>query len=145
MVDGQVALLAALPPQTELAGPTSNSPGGTSAVLDAVDGSDCNTYVGTVKVPALAGAIHSTKMPGVVAAGTVPDCSVDEIAVISTKPLGSPPVQLMVSGELRDIGPVGGLVHLKDAAAEVTSTAADIAPTCEPPGDVMVKVPGTIA
>lgn len=89
--------------QATLAGPTSNSPGGTSAVLFTVEGSDSRTYVGIVNVPALAGAIHSTSTPGVLADGASPDSNVEETAVISTNPLGSPPVQVIVNGALRGI------------------------------------------
>ena len=87
-----------------LAGPTCSEPGGTAAVLVAVDGNDCSTYAGMVNVPELAGAMHSTYAPGVVEVGVSPDCSVELMARISTKPLGSPPTQVMVSGVDRDIG-----------------------------------------
>src|SRR5580692_9659278 len=95
--------------------------------------------------PALTGAIHSTKMPGVVGNGVVPDWSVEEINVISTKPLGSPPVHSMVRGVSRDIDvPMAlWLVHLKEAAADVTGTLAEKAPTFEPPGADAVNVPGS--
>src|ERR1035441_80727 len=93
IADVQVALVGAEPPHAPLAGPTSSSPGGTSAVLPAVDGSDSSTYAGIVKLPLLAGAMHSTRIPGVLAAGSMPDASVEAMAVMSTKPLGSPPVQ----------------------------------------------------
>src|ERR1039457_3780960 len=88
-----------------LTGPTSNSPGGTVAVLLTVDGSDWSTKVGIVNVPSLAFAMHSTRMPGVVAEGSRPDARVVAMAVMSTKPLGSPPLQVIVRGVSRGIAP----------------------------------------
>ena len=59
-----------------------------------MEGSDWSTYDGTVKDPALDGAMHSTRTPGVVSEGT-PDWLVEAIAVMLTNPLGSPPVQVI--------------------------------------------------
>src|SRR5580658_1306366 len=91
--------------------------------------------------------MHSTKMPGVVAEGVKPDCSVEETAVMSTNPSGSPPLHVIVSGVLRGIGlPVtlASLVQLNCCTLDGTVMLADSAPTFAPPGPVTVKVPGTI-
>ena len=59
-----------------LAGPTSSSPGGISDWLVCVLGSADRTNVGMVKVPALALAMHSTRVPGVTPATGPPDAVV---------------------------------------------------------------------
>ena len=129
-----------------LAGPTSNSPGGINDALPCVDGSADRTKAGMVNVPALADTRHSTRVPGVTPVTGPPDAvAVEPIAVMSTNPLGSPPVQVMVRGWVRSmqVDPVGKqpavlpvtldwLVHLNAAALDETSMLAAKAPTVAP-------------
>src|ERR1022692_2398279 len=71
--------------------------------------------------------MHSTRMPGVVAEGSRPDARVEAMAVMSTKPLGSPPLQVIVRGVSRGISPavtVLLLLHLNAAAPGVTAICA---------------------